>query len=233
MRVTCVTCVTCYMRVTCVTCNMRVTVLHAKCVLHVLHVICVLNVKCNMRVICYMQYACYALHAICVLHVLTRYMQYACYMCYMLHVICVCLCVCFVRVFCVSRVGQNQISVRCMYCNFSREITFIYTVHDCPFGDFPAKNIVYTPYMHGSGQPYSYLRLARTKYTEYIRTACVAGNHQIYGCERCRFDPGQPCVYLIRICNTLMHTIHAHTVYLKRICNTCTHSQVSRLTEEV
>jgi hypothetical protein len=59
---------------------------------------------------------------------------------------------------------------------------YVYTVHDCVFGDFPAKNViciglartvciynvydrilgdipakitVCTPYMHGSGQPYS------------------------------------------------------------------------------
>ena len=30
----------------------------------------------------------------------------------------------------------------------------IYTVYDRIFGDFPAKNTVYTPYIYGSGQPY-------------------------------------------------------------------------------
>jgi hypothetical protein len=29
-----------------------------------------------------------------------------------------------------------------------------YTVYDRIFGDFPAKNTVRTPYIHGSGQPY-------------------------------------------------------------------------------
>jgi len=30
---------------------------------------------------------------------------------------------------------------------------YIYTVYDRIFGDFPAKNTVYTPYIYGSGQP--------------------------------------------------------------------------------
>jgi hypothetical protein len=33
---------------------------------------------------------------------------------------------------------------------------YIYTVYDHIFGDFPAKNTVYTPYIYGSGQPYVY-----------------------------------------------------------------------------
>jgi len=32
---------------------------------------------------------------------------------------------------------------------------FIHTVYDLIFGDFPAKTNVYTPYMRGSGQPYT------------------------------------------------------------------------------
>jgi hypothetical protein len=32
---------------------------------------------------------------------------------------------------------------------------YIYTVYDRIFGDFPAKNTVYVPYMYGSGQRYS------------------------------------------------------------------------------
>jgi len=32
----------------------------------------------------------------------------------------------------------------------------MYTVYDRIFGDFPAKNTVYTPYIYGSGQPYLY-----------------------------------------------------------------------------
>jgi len=32
---------------------------------------------------------------------------------------------------------------------------YIHTVYDRIFGDFPAKNTVYAPYIHGSGQPYS------------------------------------------------------------------------------
>ena len=31
---------------------------------------------------------------------------------------------------------------------------YIYTVYDCIFGGFPAKNTVYTPYIYGFGQPY-------------------------------------------------------------------------------
>jgi hypothetical protein len=30
---------------------------------------------------------------------------------------------------------------------------YIYTVYDCIFGDFPAKNTEYTPYIYGSDQP--------------------------------------------------------------------------------
>ena len=40
----------------------------------------------------------------------------------------------------VFRVGQNHI--------------YIYSVNDRIFGDSPANNTVYTPYMYGSGQPY-------------------------------------------------------------------------------
>jgi hypothetical protein len=32
----------------------------------------------------------------------------------------------------------------------------MYTLHDRIFGDLPAKNTVYTPYIHGSGQPLEY-----------------------------------------------------------------------------
>ena len=32
---------------------------------------------------------------------------------------------------------------------------YIYTVYDRIFGDFPAKDSVYAPYIYGSGQPYS------------------------------------------------------------------------------
>jgi hypothetical protein len=31
---------------------------------------------------------------------------------------------------------------------------YIYTVYDRIFGDVPANNTVYTPYVYGSGQPY-------------------------------------------------------------------------------
>jgi hypothetical protein len=33
---------------------------------------------------------------------------------------------------------------------------YMYSVYDRIFGDFPAKNTVYTPYIYGSGQPYLY-----------------------------------------------------------------------------
>jgi len=42
----------------------------------------------------------------------------------------------------MSRVGQNRIYT-----------PYIYTVYDRIFGDFPAKNTVYTSYIYGSGQP--------------------------------------------------------------------------------
>jgi hypothetical protein len=32
---------------------------------------------------------------------------------------------------------------------------YIYTVYGHIFGDFPAKNTVYKPYIYGSGQPYT------------------------------------------------------------------------------
>ena len=38
----------------------------------------------------------------------------------------------------------------------------IYTVYDRIFGDFPAKSIVYTPYVHGSGQPYTWGTCSRS-----------------------------------------------------------------------
>jgi len=41
------------------------------------------------------------------------------------------------------------------YIGLARTI-YIYTVYDRIFGDFPAKNTVYTPYIYGSGQPYRY-----------------------------------------------------------------------------
>ena len=37
----------------------------------------------------------------------------------------------------------------------------IYTVYDRIFGDFPAKNTVYTPYIYGSGQLYIYAGLSQ------------------------------------------------------------------------
>jgi hypothetical protein len=37
--------------------------------------------------------------------------------------------------------------------------SYVYTVYDRIFGDFPAKNTVHTPYIHGSGQPYVYSML--------------------------------------------------------------------------
>ena len=33
----------------------------------------------------------------------------------------------------------------------------IYTIYDRTFGDSPAKNIVYTPYIYGSGKTYMWL----------------------------------------------------------------------------
>ena len=36
---------------------------------------------------------------------------------------------------------------------------YTYTVYDHIFGDFPANNTVYTPYMYGSDQPYVHYRV--------------------------------------------------------------------------
>jgi hypothetical protein len=48
---------------------------------------------------------------------------------------------------------------------------YIHTVYDCIFGDFPAKNAVYAPYIYGSGQPYT-----RTTghNTTRLRSACLS-----------------------------------------------------------
>jgi len=39
---------------------------------------------------------------------------------------------------------------------------YIHTVYDRIFGDFPAKNTVYTPYIYGSGQLYTSAKLSRS-----------------------------------------------------------------------
>jgi hypothetical protein len=36
---------------------------------------------------------------------------------------------------------------------------YVYTVYDRKFGDFPAKNTVYTPYIYNSDQPYTYMNV--------------------------------------------------------------------------
>ena len=43
-----------------------------------------------------------------------------------------------------------------MHCIRTHTTACIYTVYDRIFGDFPAKNTVYTPYIYGSVQPYMY-----------------------------------------------------------------------------
>jgi hypothetical protein len=43
----------------------------------------------------------------------------------------------------------------------------MHTVYDRIFGDFPAKNTVYTPYIYGSGQPYSFWFLEEFYGTRY------------------------------------------------------------------
>ena len=62
-------------------------------------------------------------------------------------IMCVCVCVHF----CVSvcRVGQD-----CIYT------LYIHTVYDRTFGDFPAQNTIYAPYIYGSGQPYTPYKIA-------------------------------------------------------------------------
>jgi len=34
---------------------------------------------------------------------------------------------------------------------------YVYTIYDRTFGNFPAKNAVYTPYKYVYGQPYTYM----------------------------------------------------------------------------
>jgi hypothetical protein len=46
--------------------------------------------------------------------------------------------------------------------------TYIYTVYDCIFGDFPAKTTVYTPYIYGSGQPYTCAKWQTVAYREVL-----------------------------------------------------------------
>jgi len=50
--------------------------------------------------------------------------------------------------FCIRRVGQNRKYTYTLYT-----YPHIYTACDRIFGDFPAINTVYTPYLYGSGQP--------------------------------------------------------------------------------
>jgi hypothetical protein len=59
-----------------------------------------------------------------------------------------------------------------IYIGLAR-IVNIYTVYDRIFGDFPAKNTVYTPYIYGSGQP--------CIYTVHVRQRI----HGLYGHIRC------------------------------------------------
>jgi len=65
--------------------------------------------------------------------------------------------------------------------------SYICTVYDRIFGNFPAKNTVYTPYTYGSGQPYIYTVHVRQKihglygYTQCIYTVLANAN-----CEPCQ-----------------------------------------------
>jgi len=47
----------------------------------------------------------------------------------------------------------------CSYIGLAR-IIYIYTVYDRIFGEFPAKNTIYTTYLYGSGQPYLYMHIS-------------------------------------------------------------------------
>jgi hypothetical protein len=51
----------------------------------------------------------------------------------------------------VVRVGQNRI-----YTPYNIWSPYMVSVYDRIFGDFPAKDAVYTPYIYGPGQPYKY-----------------------------------------------------------------------------
>jgi len=53
----------------------------------------------------------------------------------------------------MHRVGQNRTYSLCM-------------IYDRIFGDFSAKNTVYTPYKYGSGQPYICTVLANPAHEE-------------------------------------------------------------------
>jgi len=43
-----------------------------------------------------------------------------------------------------------------------------HTVYDHIFGDFPAKNAVYIPYIYGSGQHNAMVDLSRTSHTQFV-----------------------------------------------------------------
>jgi hypothetical protein len=50
---------------------------------------------------------------------------------------------------------------------------YIYTVYDRIFGDLPAKNALYTPYLYGFGQPYAYAIILRGARYRCIKCVCV------------------------------------------------------------
>ena len=53
---------------------------------------------------------------------------------------------------------------------------YIYTVYDRIFGDFPARNTVYTPYIYGSGKPYTFGGRIRVYMVSVAVGSCSARN---------------------------------------------------------
>ena len=64
------------------------------------------------------------------------------------------MCVCVLRVMHVDNTGYISFNHSTSYVLGMARTVYICTVYDRVISDFPAKNTVYTPYIHGSGQPY-------------------------------------------------------------------------------
>ena len=66
--------------------------------------------------------------------------------------VCMCVCVSVCRTLLGTRCDRRLQIISYVYVGLARTV-FIH----CVFGEIPAKNTVYTPYIYGSGQPYIYV----------------------------------------------------------------------------
>ena len=70
------------------------------------------------------------------------------------------------------------------------------TVYGCMYGDFPAKNTVYAPYIYGPGQPYTFFKLQRESPLSNVILFCNAGGCQ---CAMCGLG--------LVVCRVLSHSL--------------------------